>query len=166
MKAKNVISPFILPSDYLSAPEVSSTMPLPEVVRILGSSPAGVLKVVEDGKAIGGLDSRSLLGGIAGAVSDADISYVELECAASDYSASKVAHAVEDADTHLAGLWTVPSDGGKLHVTLRVLRSNPEPIVHSLRRYGFDVTDAYGLSSQEYKFSEEAFAALQLYLNV
>lgn len=167
MKAKNIISPYILPQDYADAPEVSSTMPLPEVLEHLTHSPRGIVRVEEDGKVIGALDSRSFLSGLSQMTPPREeSSYVELECNATAYSASSVAHAVEDADTHLADLWTTPVANGRLHVTLRVLREDPQPIVHSLRRYGFDVTDAYSPSSQEYRFSDAAFAALQLYLNV
>lgn len=70
-----------------------------------------------------------------------DSSIVSIECPVSDYSASRIARAVEDADTHLVDLLSSPGVGDKIKVMLRVRREDPSGVVHSLERYGYTVTE-------------------------
>ena len=67
-----------------------------------------------------------------------------MECRPEDYSASQLAHAVEDSDAHLVGLLSTPSDDGRLRVTLRVRHCDPSAAVHSPERYDYKVVEAYG----------------------
>lgn len=95
-----------------------------------------------------------------------DASIVEIECPASDYSASRIAHAVEDADAHLVDLLSAPGEGGNVRVTLRVRREDPSGVVSSLERYGYTVTD---VESRVYSDRDEdmwRFLEFQRMLNV
>lgn len=76
-----------------------------------------------------------------------DSSTLVLSCPKGDYSASRIAHAVEDCDAHLLNL-NVTADraesDGRLIVELRVSHRNPESVGRSLERYGYEVIDFVG----------------------
>lgn len=65
-------------------------------------------------------------------------------CLPSDYSASRVARAVEDCDAHLLNL-NITTDGEKLDnrivLELRVSHRSPLAVARSLERYGFEILD-------------------------
>lgn len=58
-----------------------------------------------------------------------------------DYSASQIAHAVEDADARLLNLnvTAIESPEARLVVALRVNHRDPERVARSLERYGFSI---------------------------
>lgn len=64
-------------------------------------------------------------------------------CQRQDYSASRIAHAVEDCDAHLLNL-NVTADSPSadiVTVELRVGHRNPTSVARSLQRYGFCVVN-------------------------
>ena len=65
-----------------------------------------------------------------------------VSCLPSDYSASRIARAVEDADAHLLNL-NVTTDGERLDnrvvTELRVSHRSPLAVARSLERYGYEV---------------------------
>lgn len=64
-----------------------------------------------------------------------------LGCRRGDYSASRIARAVEDIDAHLLNLnvMTDPDDSHDLLIDIRINRRDGESAARSLERYGFDV---------------------------
>ena len=67
-------------------------------------------------------------------------SWVKVVCARTDYSASRIARAVEDCDAHLLNLnilATSPS-ADTVAVLLRVGMRHGQSVVRSLARYGYD----------------------------
>ncbi|MCM1347886.1 MAG: hypothetical protein NC338_00620 [Firmicutes bacterium] len=64
---------------------------------------------------------------------------ISVACTRADYSASRIGHAVEDADAHLLNLnvtsETLPS--GQLVVDLRVSHRDAGAVSRSLERYGY-----------------------------
>ena len=75
--------------------------------------------------------------------------WVKVLCGRTDYSASRLARAVEDCDAHLLNLnilATSPS-ADMVAVLLRVGMRHGQSVVRSLARYGYDsevITDAEG----------------------
>ena len=69
-------------------------------------------------------------------------------CPRSDYSASRIAHAVEDVDAHVLNLnvTSLSMDGadGYVVVALRAGRRDAGALVRSLERYGYQVLDFEG----------------------
>lgn len=67
-----------------------------------------------------------------------------VSCLPSDYSASRIARAVEDVDAHLLNL-NVTTDGERLDnrvvTELRVSHRSPLAVARSLERYGYEVVD-------------------------
>ncbi len=65
-------------------------------------------------------------------------------CLPSDYSASRIARAVEDADAQLLNL-NVTSDtlnlDNRVVFELRVNHRSPDAVARSLERYGYEVAD-------------------------
>ena len=72
----------------------------------------------------------------------ADWSALVMECEWVDYSASRVARAVEDCDAHLLNLNVTSASSlpGRASVEIRTDHRNPESIARSLERYGYRVT--------------------------
>ncbi len=123
---------------------------------------------VRDGRmAVGYIDAEAMLKGIARLTAPRDdCSIITVECRPEDYSASMLAHAVEDSDAHLVDLMTAPGDNGNVVVTLRVRQSDPSSAIHNLERYDFKVTDAHGASNADAIVAYDRLLALQTLLNV
>lgn len=68
-------------------------------------------------------------------------SHLLLGCRRDDYSASRIARAVEDCDAHLLNLnmMTDATQSYDMLVDIRVNRLSGEAIARSLARYGYDV---------------------------
>ena len=167
MTARDAISPVILHSAALPVRSVEPDMPLVDVLPRLLDAPGRLLEVRDSGLPLGTIDETSMLTalGVMLAARD-DCSLVTVECRPEDYSASLIAHAVEDAGVHLVDLWSVPAEGGGLKVTLRVRCMDPSPVVHSLERYDYAVTDVHGGDYSDPALTRERMEALQVYLNV
>lgn len=72
-------------------------------------------------------------------------SMIRLTCSEGDYSASRIARAVEDCDCHLVNLNVTGEHYGELHrpvVELRASSSNVMSVSRSLERYGYEILSA------------------------
>ncbi|MDE6682572.1 MAG: hypothetical protein K2J87_04015, partial [Muribaculaceae bacterium] len=146
---------------------VSGEMPLVDVLPRLLDAPGRIVGVEEDGERVGVIDQTSLLEGLGRMLpARDDSSFVTLECAPADYSASRISHAVEDSDAHIVDLWSAPAENGKIRVTIRVRRADPTPTVHNLERYGYDVVEASASEYQDAEVAWERLLALNTLLNV
>ncbi len=146
---------------------VAADMPLLEVLPRLLDSPQRQLSVAQGDDVLGVIDESSMLDGLGRMIATRDdCSVITVECAPYDYSASRIAHAVEDSDAHLVDLWSVPSEDGHLRVTLRVRRSDPAATVHSLERYGYEVVEAHGSNYRDMELAATRLLELQTLLNV
>lgn len=147
--------------------EVDGMMPLVDVLPRLLDAPGRLIGVRLEGALIGVVDERSLLEGIGEMLPGRDDScVVTVECAPGDYSAERLARAVEDVDAHLVDLWSRPASDGNLEVSLRVRRTDPTPVVHSLERYGYEVTDVAGRDYQDEETAIMRLLELHKLLNV
>lgn len=116
---------------------------------------------------VGLIDAPAMLRGFASLTAPRDdCSVITVECRPEDYSASMLAHAVEDSDAHLLDLMTAPGDNGNVVVTLRVRQSDPSSAVHNLERYDFKVTEAHGSSNVDAIVAYDRLLALQTLLSV
>lgn len=167
MTAKDVINPLSVSGPLSPINTVNADMPLLEVLPHLLDAPERLLGVTDAGESIGMIDSASLLAGLGRfiAVRD-DSSIITVECTPSQYSASALAHAVEDADMHLVDLMSRPADGGKLLVTLRVRSTDPTAAIHSLERYGYRVVTASHGDTAAERLIAERLASLNVLMNV
>lgn len=148
-------------------PPVDADMPLIDVLYRLLDSPTGSLAVADGDIRIGVIDPPAMLRGLAALTSARDdCSTLTVECHPEDYSASLLAHAVEDADAHLVDLLTAPGENGNIRVTLRVRISDPSPVIHSLERYDFHVVESYSDNNVCETVAAERLLALQTLLNV
>lgn len=168
MTAKDVISRNSNPEHLLPMKTVDPQMPLLEVLPHLLDAPGRLLGVVGgDGEQMGIIDQISLLEGLGRMIATRDDSSVlTVECNPRDYSASQLAHAIEDADVHLVDLISAPSDKGKLRVTLRVRALDPTAAIHSLERYGYEVVESGSAESEVDSILAERLASLQALINV
>ena len=158
IKAKDIISRAPHPEATKDLKRISSEMSVMDVLPSLLDTHEGMLAVEDDGEIIGVIDTESLIVGMGRLIAMRDdSSEITVECHPADYSASHLAQAVEDTDTHLVDLLTVPTSNGRLEVTLRVRRQDPGPVVSSLERYGYTVTD---FSAPRYSNAEVSFERL------
>ena len=92
-----------------------------------------------------------------------------VSCITSDYSASRIARAVEDADAHLLNL-NVTTDGelmdNRVVAELRVSHRSPLAVARSLERYGFEVVDVEHESLADDDMANERLNELLHYLNL
>lgn len=92
-----------------------------------------------------------------------------LSCRRGDYSASRIARAVEDCDAHLLNL-NVTSDTDRLDnriaVEIRVSHRNPLSVARSLERYGYEVADFDAAATSDNDLIRSRFAELMHYLEV
>lgn len=155
--------------DLLSTPakSVDSDMPLFDVLPRLLDSPQRVLGVTDGDRRLGIIDSDSMLEGLGSLIAARDdSSEISLECSPAEYSASSIARAVEDTDAHLVDLLTRPGDDGMIRVTMRIRHNDPSAAVHSLERYGYNVTEAHGKANGDISLAAERLLELRALLNV
>lgn len=166
MTARDAVTICKKPDKELPKETVGSGVPLLEVLPRLLESPHRELTVCGEDGVEGVIDQTSLLEAMGRMIAPRyDCSVIELECTPSDYSASHIARAVEDADMHLVDLLTAPGEEGRLRVTLRVRCEDPMAAVHSLERYGYNVTESYGHESEQ-TAAIERLLGLQALINV
>ena len=168
MTARDAISPLNKVGEMPPVDTVRGDMHLLEVLPLLLDSPRRELGV-DDGqeRPVGIVDQASMLEALGRMIAArGDCSIVEMECAPSEYSASMIARAVEDVDVHLVDLLTAPGADGRLHVTLRVRCEDPTSVVHSLERYGYEISDVHGHVDVEQTAAIERLLELQALINV
>lgn len=145
IKASDIISPRlrVQPTDKL--PEVSGDTPAIALLHPLLDSSQRQL-IVKTGNDIHGIvDANSLLEGLTQTVTPLEeCCLIEIECIPHDFSASRLAQAIEDTNSHLDGFWTYPSPCGEMtRIVMRVRRRDPQRVISSLERYGFSIVDVY-----------------------
>lgn len=169
MTAREILSPGKRAAELRPMRSIDADMPLIEVLPRLLDTPRHEVGVNEDGVSIGVIDQTSMLEGLGKMIAARDdCSVITVECRPEEYSASMLAHAVEDSDTHLVDLLTVPDKDGYLRVTLRVRNTDPSSTVRSLERYDYHVVEAHGAESGNVNatIAAERLLALRTLLNV
>jgi hypothetical protein len=116
------------------------------IERITSGEP--VIAVVDHsiapGYYIGAADSSSVLRIVANLYArHNDYTELTVTCRPGNYSASSIAHAVEDADANLLNLTVLANDRSddSTKILLRVDHSRGESVARSLARYGYDTIE-------------------------
>ncbi|MDE6783527.1 MAG: hypothetical protein K2J17_07385 [Paramuribaculum sp.] len=94
-------------------------------------------------------------------------SRLTIVCRREDYSASRLSHAVEDADAHILNLNItdeVPFEGG-ITVELRISHRHGSAVARSVERYGYTVTRISG-HDEMMQLTRERLDELMAHLNV
>lgn len=153
--------------DAVPARSVEGDLPLVDVLPRLLDSPGRMLGVRDGSLPVGVIDQTSMLTALGAMLAARDdSSVVTVECRPEDYSASLIAHAVEDTGVHLVDLWSVPAPEGMLRVTLRVRCLDPSAVVRSLERYDYTVTDVHGMEYADETLSQRRLNELRAYLAI
>ena len=167
MKARDIISPRSASASALPQRNVAADMSMVDVLPRLLDTPDHTLGVTDGSHLLGIIDEGSLLAGLNSLISPRDdSSTIILEITPSAYSASQIAHAVEDTDVHLVDLWTSPAEGDMLRVTIRVRATDPSAVATSLERYGYQVVDAMGEENRNIDTAMERLLSLNTLLGV
>lgn len=161
-------APSSFPSDN---GKVSEHTPALLLLSQLLDSPTATVEVTgNEGNTVGVVDAMAMLRGLGQMLSaySGDTSWVEASVASSDYSASAVARAVEDANANLLDMLTSPdpSDNRRILLSLKVSHSDPAGVVRSLQRYGYEVLSSESVASVDYDKACERLSELSLYLNM
>lgn len=124
---------------------VSASTPLTLVLERMASGEE-TITVVDDisEMPLGIIDRQSMLKAVAALFPQLNESTeLTITCPPSQYSASAIAHAVEDADAHLLNLnVTAGTEPNSLTtVVLRVNHSRGESVAKSLSRYGYETIE-------------------------
>ncbi len=151
----------------LTIPVVQPQAPLARVLQLLLDSPSGTVNVSDGQSKIGSIDASSALRACSLMMPQRpESSLVTITCSPQEYSASSLARAVEDADAHLLDLYTLPAPHGNIQVVLRTSRRDPSPVAHSLRRYGFSVSETEGIEDTDREQALERIEALRRYFDL
>lgn len=124
---------------------IVASAPLTMVLERMASGEE-VVTVIDDVTEVpvGVIDHTAMIKAIAGLFPQLDeCAELTITCPPSQYSASAIAHAVEDADAHLLNLnVTAGTEPDSLTtVLLRVNHSRGESVAKSLARYGYDTIE-------------------------
>ena len=167
MKARDIISPRSASAGSLPQKHVSAEMHVADVLPRLLDTSDRRLGVDDGNELLGIIDSDSLLEGLGRLImARDDSSTLVVETSPAAYSASHIAHAVEDADVHLVDLWSTPGEGDSLMVTLRVRTSDPSGVISSLERYGYDVVECSAEETRNMDTAMERLLSLNTLLKV
>lgn len=157
------------PTPFPGIPErtIAAGASLMEALPMLLDAPGRLLGVCRDDEMLGVITADSMLEALGRFIAGRDdCSVIELDCAPADFSASSIAIAVEDADTHLVDLLSRPAPDGRLRVTLRVRDTDPSAVIASLERHGYLIAECAARSNASAEVLSERIAALQALLNV
>lgn len=167
MKARDVLSFSVtFPAD-LPEGKVNADTPLTDILPRLLDTADRRLRVMDGDTCIGVIDERMMLEALNRFIIPRDdCSLIQVETTPSAYSASHIAHAVEDADTHLVDLWSGPGEEDTIRITLRVRSDDPSATVMSLQRYGYEVVYASGNKYRDAELAAERLLGLRALLNV
>lgn len=93
---------------------------------------------------------------------------LSVACYRADFSASRIARAVEDVDAHLLNLnvTSAVTDHGEVVVDLRVNRRSPDSVARSLERYGYRVVETRSDSSEPDSTLSQRVGELLLHINM
>lgn len=167
MKAIDIISPQSAKKAALPVRNVEAETSVVDLLPLLLDTPDRQLGVKRDGELVGVVDETALLEGLGRLIAPRDdSSIVVVSTTPSAFSASSIAHAVEDVDTHLVDLWSTPGTDGMLKVTLRVRCLDPSPVIASLERYGYSVAETSGIAGRDAEVAMERLLSLQTLLNI
>lgn len=162
-----MISPYKNAADFPDLRSVAADTQITDVLPMLLDAPARMLAVGPQGSACGVIDESSMLDALGRLIAPRyDSSTIVVECPPEQYSASRLAHAVEDADAHLVDLWTAPAADGLIRATIRVRHTDPSAAAHSLERYGYNVVESSGAINTDAIVASERLLALQSILSI
>lgn len=159
----------MLPVALAPEPEICVTpdLPLPELLARLLDAPGRVVGVSDGDCLEGVVTESSLLEGLGRLIPPRfDSSVLTLRCTPAEFSASRIAHAVEDAGANILDFFSTPAPDGMLEITLRVHSADPSSAIHHLERYGFEVADAAGSRFVDAETAADRLHQLQVLINV
>lgn len=132
-----------------SVDAVRATYPVSMLMESMVSEGRSIVPVVDDmsGVYVGAVDRESMLASVSRLFPQLQESTeLTVTCPPGNYSASAIAHAVEDADAHLLNLNVVEGTEPQSRTTvmLRVNHSRGDSVARSLARYGYDTVEMSG----------------------
>lgn len=140
-----------------------------EVVKLMADNQLSVVAVVENemGQYLGSVSLVHLMEVISNmsVVSDPG-GIIILELNQNDYMLSQIARCVEDNDAKILGTFiTSHQDSTKMVVTLKLNRTDIDPIIQTLERFDYNIIGSYGQLHREQDL-QDRWSSLMNYLNI
>lgn len=150
---------------------VGATYPMSMLMELMVSGGRSIVPVVDDmsGVYVGAVDRESMLASVSRLFPQLQESTeLTVTCPPGNYSASAIAHAVEDADAHVLNLNVVEGTEPQSRTTviLRVNHSRGDSVARSLARYGYDTVEMSGIPGMVNPEMAERVNELLHYLEV
>ncbi|NPA36995.1 MAG: CBS domain-containing protein [Chlorobi bacterium] len=140
-----------------------------DVIEIASRLQLTVIPVLDDNKEYLGVITQSdLLHRFADLIAaHTPGGIIEMEIQKNDYSLSEIARIIEDSEAKVLSLYvSQPEPGGRLIVTIKLNRSDIQPVLNAFDRYGYQVRTTYiGEGVSDVKANEN-YDALMKYLNI
>ncbi|HHU59008.1 MAG TPA: CBS domain-containing protein [Bacteroidales bacterium] len=92
---------------------------------------------------------------------------LQIEVGVRDYALSEIARIVEDADGKILSLYvTQDPEGSSLYLTLKLNRSDLQPVVRGFERFGYKIRAEYGAELPVDETARRNYESLLKYLSV
>ncbi|TCO10402.1 CBS domain-containing protein [Natronoflexus pectinivorans] len=92
---------------------------------------------------------------------------IQIEIAPRDYALSELARIVEDSDSKILSLYVTQEPlSGQLFITIKLNRTDLQPVINGFERYGYKIRAEYGSESHMDETAKRNYESLIRYLSV
>jgi acetoin utilization protein AcuB len=92
---------------------------------------------------------------------------IQIEVGLRDYALSQIARIVEDSDSKILSLYVTQDPGAdQLFITIKLNRTDLQPVVNAFERYGYKIRLRYGSEMQIDETAKRNYESLIRYLSV
>jgi len=92
---------------------------------------------------------------------------IQIEVGPRDYALSEIARIVEDADTKILSLYVTQDQTlGALYITMKLNRSDIQPVINAFERYGYKIRDTYDMELMIDETARRNYESLIRYLSI
>ncbi|MBI9062812.1 MAG: CBS domain-containing protein [Marinilabiliaceae bacterium] len=151
----------------LSSPYVYQHQHIYDVIELAARLKLTVVPILNDSKEYQGLVTQSdLLHAFADLIAaHTPGGIIELEFLPRDYSMSEVSRIVEDADAKIWSLYVTQAGNERLNVTIKLNRTDLQPVLNAFDRYGYQVKTIYAGDNEYDNTAKKNYDALMRFLN-
>ncbi|MBN2173226.1 MAG: CBS domain-containing protein [Bacteroidales bacterium] len=153
----------------LKNPSVKDYQHVFEVIRVMAELKISVLPVVSEKNIyLGSITPDSLLGWLGDYAAVAlPGGIIVLELNQNDYVISQIAQIVESQDAKILSLYVAfEKDSTKMEVTLKVNKTEIQPLIQTFNRYNYIIKATYSEDLQMLDDLRDRYNALMNYLNI
>jgi len=153
----------------LMSPYVKENQHVYEVIELVSSKHISLIPVLDnDNNYLGSIILQDLLQAFARITAvDKQGSIIVLEMNLNDFALSEISQIVEGNDCKIISLYvTSNEDSTKLEVTLKINKTDINPIIQSFNRYNYDIKASYLVAKDIEDLYKDRYDLLMRYINV